>query len=298
MVYSFVDNDILEADTIMTMQLTRYLYAYAFICLFSSQPIFAKYMIQHEKTIAQKEINSADDAANTLPHIDENIIADSDKETDSANHNDNNIITIPHNDEVDAIFERYDRNKYGVNYDLFINYSLNIAKKYNAGKNIYSVILKSQYTGGKPDLKLCAGQSLAVIVDIDQDRKTAVGRSARLAQINSLSAALNAIRAENITIIWLSRARRDQSENILAQLNPLGIVDDKDFLSLHEQSERKQLQRQYIAATYCVISILGDTKADFDELFQYVRNPNQFIDLNALFGKGWFVQDIPNLISE
>ena len=43
------------------------------------------------------------------------------------------------------------------------------------------------------------------------------------------------------------------------------------------------------AAEFCVVALAGDERADFDELFQYLKNPAAAAPLEALIGKGWFL---------
>jgi hypothetical protein len=43
----------------------------------------------------------------------------------------------------------------------------------------------------------------------------------------------------------------------------------------------------------CVIAIAGDRKGDFDELFDYLRDPASGESLDYLLGAGWFILPPP-----
>jgi hypothetical protein len=43
----------------------------------------------------------------------------------------------------------------------------------------------------------------------------------------------------------------------------------------------------------CTVAIAGDERSDFDELFDYLRNPGGAVGLYPMMGKGWFL--VPSL---
>ena len=68
-----------------------------------------------------------------------------------------------------------------------------------------------------------------------------------------------------------------------------------ELVLMRYPEERKQTRREDFAKQYCLVAIAGDDRADFDELFEYLKNPTAAGPLDALFGKGWFV--IPRPLS-
>jgi hypothetical protein len=43
------------------------------------------------------------------------------------------------------------------------------------------------------------------------------------------------------------------------------------------------------------MAIAGDTKSDFDELFEYLKDPHAAEPLDELLGAGWFLTPLPLL---
>ena len=73
---------------------------------------------------------------------------------------------------------------------------------------------------------------------------------------------------------------------IAAGLDPAGR---DELVLLRYPQERKQTRLEDFAAEFCVVALAGDERADFDELFQYLKNPAAAAPLEALIGKGWFL---------
>ena len=55
----------------------------------------------------------------------------------------------------------------------------------------------------------------------------------------------------------------------------------------------KQTRRDDFARAYCVVAMAGDERADFDELFAYLRDPTAALPLEKLVGQGWFIVPPP-----
>jgi len=51
-----------------------------------------------------------------------------------------------------------------------------------------------------------------------------------------------------------------------------------------------------IAGITCIVDIAGDERADFDERFKYLRNPEAGAGLEPVIGDGWFL--ITSLFAE
>ncbi len=105
-----------------------------------------------------------------------------------------------------------------------------------------------------------------------------------------LAPALSRLRANGLTILWLSGADRSNSEAIRgllarALLDPTG----RDVLALPAPSERKQFLRRRLGEEYCIEAIAGDRRVDFDELYDFLRDESTAFALEPLIGKGWFL---------
>lgn len=142
------------------------------------------------------------------------------------------------------------------------------------------------------DRSICGNKPPAVIVDLDPRGDTFDPLSHPDAAI-SLGDQLARIREAGITVFWSTNL----AENFVPDLRRVLAASELDpqgadrVLSLASLSERKQTRREEVAATHCPIAIMGDEKADFDELYEYLRNPENPVAPDALIGAGWFLAD-------
>lgn len=136
----------------------------------------------------------------------------------------------------------------------------------------------------------CGDQPPAVFLDLDPGRGTfdplAPGRADA-----ALGAALAGLRAQGVRIVWFSRlganfAPAAREALMKAGLDPAGI---DAVVLMPDIAERKQSLRDAIAKRMCPIAILGDERADFDELYLYLRNPQAALALDAMIDRGWFL---------
>jgi hypothetical protein len=61
------------------------------------------------------------------------------------------------------------------------------------------------------------------------------------------------------------------------------------LLLIRSAEDRKQLLRENANDDVCVVAIAGDRRGDFDELFDYLRNPGSAVGLYPMMGSGWFL---------
>ncbi|MDC0886859.1 hypothetical protein OAS19_03615 [Altererythrobacter sp.] len=109
-----------------------------------------------------------------------------------------------------------------------------------------------------------------------------------------LSAQLARLRAEDVAIFWSSALTADRAGDVRAWLRGTGLDTDAqdEILLLRYPDDRKQTRREEAAKARCLIAMLGDERADFDELFDYLKNADAAIGLDAMLGKGWFLASI------
>ena len=65
------------------------------------------------------------------------------------------------------------------------------------------------------------------------------------------------------------------------------------MLLVRGPDDRKQLLRADANNDVCVVAIAGEQRGDFDELFDYLRNPDAAIGLDLMMDNGWFL--VPSL---
>lgn len=147
-----------------------------------------------------------------------------------------------------------------------------------------------------PETAECSVHPAAVLIDLDPgaavlDPAAATHTDPRLART------LAALRAQRIAVAWLSGNTADQAGAVRRALVASGLdPDGKDELALlRYPEERKQTRREDLAKEFCLVAIAGDQRSDFDELFQYLKDPALAAPLEPLIGNGWFL--IPQPLS-
>lgn len=153
-------------------------------------------------------------------------------------------------------------------------------------------------TALRPDRMECAQGTSTVLIDLDPK-----GEDLLPADISSASPALAQrlaeLRRKGVAIAWISGLAADKENEIRmalfrSGLDPLGT---DDVLLMRSSDERKQLRRDQLAQTSCLIAIAGDERSDFHELFDYLLNPADARALEPMIGEGWFLIPTP-LLSE
>lgn len=135
-----------------------------------------------------------------------------------------------------------------------------------------------------------AGEQAVAVIDLDPagglfappaDPERDFGRALGLA----------VLRESGVKIAWLSDLPVAQIGAVRTALEFSGLDPrGEDIVSLRRDPEdRKQARKETLAASSCVIAIAGDTKPDFDERFQYLKNPEAGAALETAIGDGWFL---------
>ena len=148
----------------------------------------------------------------------------------------------------------------------------------------------------KPQTIGCAGKPLAVAIDLDDMTGRDWTDAETLYRQNGLIEVLTSLRAAEISVIWLSDQPASASATISAILGDAGFSqpESDDFLFLDRGGEdRKQVRRWDAARNYCIVAMAGDDRADFDELYDYLRDPDGAITLEKMFDNGWFLTPPP-----
>lgn len=144
-----------------------------------------------------------------------------------------------------------------------------------------------------PHRAQCGGQAPAVMIDLDPGLGLFDPASAGAAA--GLAEALSALRAAGITVLWTSALPIEKAEIVHAALARTQLDPNRTdrLLLLNGAGDRKQARRNSAAHNWCVIAMAGDRRGDFDEAFDYLRDPDTVIPADTLFGDGWFLAPAP-----
>ena len=142
----------------------------------------------------------------------------------------------------------------------------------------------------KTDRASCVPATNAVFVDLDPGRGT-FDPLAPGGPDPALAMALGELRTGGATIVWFTRLSGSFEEATRAALAVSGFdPTGSDLLvMLRDLSERKQSRRHELAKQVCPLAMIGDERADFDELYLYLKQPEAAFALDTMIGKGWFL---------
>lgn len=174
-------------------------------------------------------------------------------------------------------------------------YALTQAERRQAGSSVRSAVLVEQVSLIEPRAVDCADKPSAIIIDMDE----APGVELSDGEATGFGELLQFLRDNGIVIAWAS----DRSTGGLA--DDLAVLQAGEVPPMHAEDIhlfawpglRKQERRWNFAATHCVLAIAGDRKSDFDELFDYLRDPDYAIRLDAWIDKGWFLLPYPAAVA-
>lgn len=146
----------------------------------------------------------------------------------------------------------------------------------------------------EPETRGCSIHPAAVLIDVDP-AGGAIDLSRPLAGDPELAVHLAALRAQDVTIGWTTGRTADQAGAIRKALVASGLdpAGRDELVLLRFPEERKQTRRDEFAKSHCVVAIAGDERADFDELFVYLRDPATALPLDTMIGAGWFIVPPP-----
>lgn len=140
----------------------------------------------------------------------------------------------------------------------------------------------------------CIAHSAMVLIDLDPKEADFSPREEAKAPA-ALATGLAELRDKGVTIAWISRASVWFAGDIRVALKRSGLdpAGKDQLILMRYPGDRKQTRRKDLAGSACVIAIAGDTREDFDELYEYLKRPEAAGQLEALIGDGWFL--IPQL---
>jgi hypothetical protein len=203
------------------------------------------------------------------------------------------VLEIPGNDEFAILTARALPAPSRHPYLNFSQFALAQAARRDQGLGVRSAVLVEQVSLMQPETVACQAKPLAVMIDLDAGTAPVQDEESLTRPLGSL---FEEMRDAGIRLIWISGRR--QSE-VASTIDPLrqGVnpaIKAEDLISLQEKSGlRKQERRWNLAQYYCIAAVAGDQKNDFDELFDYVRNPAYAESLDKFWNQGWFLVPHP-----
>lgn len=139
---------------------------------------------------------------------------------------------------------------------------------------------------------VCGTTPPAVFIDLDPG-KGSFDPLQRQSGAPQLAAILADLRVRGVRIVWFSRLGENFAAAAQAVLRDSGLdpAGEDQRVLMRDLGERKQSRRDEMARTLCPIAMLGDERADFDELYLYLRQVDAASALDAMIGRGWFLAD-------
>ncbi|WOE76028.1 hypothetical protein [Alterisphingorhabdus coralli] len=187
-------------------------------------------------------------------------------------------------------------------YAPWARYALDTQNRFQAGEAVTSAVLVPRVSLSSPQSVDCEDNPSAVVIDIDSGspKPNAGGVMATLDNTAILAEQLDALRAAEITIIWLSGRDASDAEAMQSELRGHGLLPSGagDYLSLNRgPDDRKQIRRWETAGLFCILAVAGDSRGDFDELYDYLLKPEYAFTLERKFGAGWFTLPPPKTVA-
>ncbi|MEO0589045.1 MAG: hypothetical protein AAFZ11_00645 [Pseudomonadota bacterium] len=142
----------------------------------------------------------------------------------------------------------------------------------------------------------CADAKPTVLIDLDPAGSLYAPNTALLPS-KQLSDGLDQLRAQGVDVAWISAASAGYAGDIRAALNDsdLDPGSTDTLILMRYPGDRKQTRRLALATRSCLVAIAGDERADFDELYDHLKEPDAALALEKLISDGWFL--IPSLVA-
>lgn len=183
----------------------------------------------------------------------------------------------------------------GESFSAFARFALAAAQP-KPGRPLRSALIDPATLTSRPTRADCGSQAPAVLIDLDPG-KAAFDLDDPPAAAPHLAEQLAILRAAGLTILWQTGLRADTAERLHIVLAAVGLDPDRTdrLLLIRKAGELKQDRRRDAARDWCILAMAGDSKGDFEEAFDYLRDPNGLLAaaLSANLGDGWFLTPQP-----
>lgn len=175
-------------------------------------------------------------------------------------------------------------------WQKFFTFALAGASSKDDASQKHSALLTPNPSLVSPDLRDCPAPAPAVVIDLDPGTSLFDPQQLGAAPAG-VAEGLARLRTAGIVVLWISQLPASRAADVAralqtAHLDPAGT---DQLLLVRSAEDRKQLLREDALADVCIVAIAGDARHDFDELFDYLRHPEQAAGLDAMLGSGWFL---------
>ena len=135
----------------------------------------------------------------------------------------------------------------------------------------------------------------AVVIDLDDGSQAFAPQRLATAPA-AVAEGLAGLRQAGFVVLWITRLPASRASDVARALRVSGLdpQGEDQLLLLRNASDRKELLREDASKDVCVVAIAGDERGDFDELFDYLRDPRLESSYDAPIGAGWFL--VPPLL--
>jgi hypothetical protein len=153
-----------------------------------------------------------------------------------------------------------------------------------------SALLVASPSLDEPKRRACPAQFPAVVIDLD-DGATAFAPEHLGKAPAAVVQGLAKLRQAGVVVLWISQLPAARARDVAAALRGSGLdpTGQDQLLLVRGADDRKQLLRQDANGDVCIVAIAGDKRGDFDELFDYLRNPDAAVGLYPMMDNGWFL---------
>ncbi|ABC64953.1 hypothetical protein [Erythrobacter litoralis] len=175
----------------------------------------------------------------------------------------------------------------------FADYALELAQRDPLADEVRPSALLAQPGVLTADRAPCRFAPAAVLIDLDPaDGPLSIETAAAP---RGLGEQLARLRAADVEIVWSSSLTADHAGDLRSWLKNSGLdpAGEDRLLLLRYPEDRKQTRRDEAAKERCLVAMLGDERSDFDELFDYLKDPDAAFGLDEMLGQGWFLAPIP-----
>jgi hypothetical protein len=183
----------------------------------------------------------------------------------------------------------------GGSFAAFVRFALAAAQP-KPGQPLRSALIDPATLTSRPARADCGSQPRAVVIDLDPG-KAAFDLDDPPAAAPHLTEQLATLRAAGLTILWQASLPADAAERLHVTLTAVGLDPERAdrLLLIRKPGERKQVRRHEAARDWCILAVAGDAKGDFEEAFDYLRDPGGILAsaLSANLGDGWFLTEQP-----
>jgi hypothetical protein len=176
-------------------------------------------------------------------------------------------------------------------WQRFFAYALSqVPAKSGKASRLSSALLAPNPSLDLPQRRACPAQFAAVVIDLD-DGATAFAPEHLIPAAPAIAQGLAQLRQAGVVILWISQLPASRASDVAAALRSAGLdpQGQDQLLLARSPDDRKQLLRENANEDVCIVAIAGDKRGDFDELFDYLRNPGSAAALYPMMGSGWFL---------